>query len=88
MNNQKKRTQLQRTVQAFQEEPKTRMQVAKEIGIDRANVCWYIHDLRMRNNIAVIKVDHCPITNHRAEFLSKTDSNLIEEKKEKEPTLF
>lgn len=86
MTEQEQRTQLRKTYQSFKE-PKTRMQVARELGIDRGNICWLVDDLFESGNIAVVKVDRCPITNYKAQFLT-TDSDLIKEQRQKEPTLF
>ena len=51
-------------------------QVSVETGIDRANICWYVRWLRKRNQITVIKKDKCPITRHKAQYLS-TDPALL-----------
>lgn len=48
----------------------TRMQIANCLGIDRASVCYRIHDLRKRGVIWVVKKGFCPITGNRSEFLT------------------
>ena len=69
-------SQLRKVFKAFQEKPKTRLQVAEECGILRGNVCYYVRDLKHMKRIAVIKTDRDPITKHKAEFLS-TDRDLF-----------
>jgi len=54
--------QFQQTQVAFFSEPKTMMQAAKQVGIDRANVCWYVRDLRKEAAIWLIRKGICPIT--------------------------
>ena len=56
--------QFQQTQIAFFSEPKTMMQAARQINIDRGNVCWYIRDLRKANAIWITNVGRCPITKH------------------------
>lgn len=80
-------TQLQRTYHSFKERPKTRMQVSWETGINRANICWYVADLLKAKKIAVIKIDRCPVTKYKAQFLS-TDIHLIKKKRQKQSTFF
>ena len=54
--------QFQQTQVAFFSSPATMMQVAKAIGIDRANVCWYVRDLRKVGAIWLIRKGTCPVT--------------------------
>ena len=54
--------QLQQTQVAFFSEPKTMKQVSEQVGIDRANVCWYVRDFRMAGAIWLIRKGICPIT--------------------------
>ncbi len=73
--------QLKQTQLAFFPEPKTMMQVAREVGIDRANVCWYERDLRRAGAIWLVRIGRCPITHHpRVKFFT-TNPKLIESAK-------
>jgi len=54
--------QFQQTQVAFFSLPATMMQVAKAVGIDRANVCWYVRELRNAGAIWLIRKGTCPIT--------------------------
>ena len=54
--------QFQQTQVAFFSEPRTMMWTAKQVGIDRANVCWYVRDLRTAGAIWLIRKGKCPIT--------------------------
>ena len=56
--------QFNQTKAAFFSEPKTMMMAAKEINVDRSNICWYIRDLRKINAVWIVKVDKCPITGY------------------------
>lgn len=69
-------SQLKRTHDAFKT-PKTMLEVAHETGIERANICRYVRTMRMRCVIFVYKVGKCPITKHKACFLT-TDKSLIQ----------
>lgn len=58
----KKLDQLKQTQLAFYAEPVTMMEVARNVGIDRANVCWYVRDLRKAGVIWLIRKGICPVT--------------------------
>ena len=62
-------------------QPKTMLQVARETGIERANICWKVKDLRDEGRIYVIKRGLCPVSGARATFLC-TDPNLTVENSE------
>lgn len=66
--------ELHRTYLAFQEKPKTMLQVAKQLNIERASICWYVKKLKESNKIAIHRKGICPISKHRAGFLT-TDPN-------------
>lgn len=61
---------------SLKEAPKTMLMVARETGIERASVCWFVRDFRKNNRVQVHKVGYCPITKHRAAFLT-TDKALF-----------
>jgi len=65
--------QLQQTQLSFYEKPKTMMMVAREIGVDRANICWFMRDLRTNGAVWKIRVGRCPIT--RAEGVGFWSTN-------------
>jgi hypothetical protein len=81
MDNSTKRNQVRKTFLCLSEEPRTRLQVAEITGIRRANVCWYIRDFRKRNQVAVFKKGPCPVSKHKAEFLT-TDPDLFPDEME------
>lgn len=70
MNSETKKKQTQRTFDAFYEEPKTMLQVAKETGILRGNICRYVDYFRKHSKIVEVKQGKCPISNHKAAFYS------------------
>jgi len=55
-------------LKAFSKYPKTMLQVSKETGIYRANICRYISGFKKRNTIKLIRFGICPISKHRAGF--------------------
>ena len=63
-------TQEQRTFLSFQEYPKTMLQVSREIGIERGNICRYVGAFRKRDHVAVVRQGLCPITKFKAGFLT------------------
>ena len=70
---------LCKTYQALLKEPKTMLQVAKQLNIERASICWYVKKLRDSNKIAVYRKGLCPISLNRAGFLT-TDPNKFPKK--------
>lgn len=68
--------QKNKVFNALKESPKTMLMVARETGIERASVCWFVRDFRKNGLIQVHKVGFCPITKHRAAFLT-TDKSLF-----------
>ncbi len=62
--------QMQRVFTEFQKQPATMKMVSIETNIDRANICRYIRIWRKECRIFEIKKGICPITKHRAGFLT------------------
>jgi hypothetical protein len=56
--------QLQRVYSTLFARPMTMYEVALITGIERANVCRYVAELRKSNSIAVVRLGICPITRH------------------------
>jgi hypothetical protein len=54
--------QLQQTQLAFFSQPKTMMQVAKQVGVDRANTCRYVATMRKVGAIWLVRKGICPVT--------------------------
>jgi len=79
--------QLQKTQIEFFTSPKTMMQVAKSIGIDRANICWFVRDLRKSSAIWLVRKGTCPITRYPAVGFYTTNSKFVETQP-KQLTLF
>ena len=71
--------QYQRTFKAFQKTPATMLQVAKGTGILRANICRYVAQMRKAEKIAIVKKGKCPISKHKAGFLT-TNEKLFPKK--------
>ena len=82
MDSIKRQSQKVRVFQSLKEAPKTRLQVALELGILRGNVCYFIRDFRKAGRVAVFKKGKDPITGHKAEYLT-TDTALFPENNQK-----
>jgi hypothetical protein len=85
MKNSTKKVQTRKTFEAFGKEPKTMLQVAKETGILRGNICRYVASFRKLGKIVQVKQGTCPISKHSAAFFS-TDPKYFP--KETQPELF
>jgi hypothetical protein len=70
MNDSTKKIQTKRTFEAFKEQPKTMLEVAKETGILRGNICRYVAHFRKHRKIVEVKQGACPISHHKAKFYS------------------
>lgn len=69
-------SQLIKVFKELKNEPQTMLQVSVKTGILRANICRYIRALRKRKQVAVTKIGKCPISKHKAQFLT-TDKSLF-----------
>jgi hypothetical protein len=70
MKDSTKQIQTKRTFDAFQEKPKTMLEVAKETGILRGNICRYVAHFRKHGKIVEVKTGTCPVSKHSATFFS------------------
>lgn len=62
--------QTQAVYASFWERPKTMLEVSRETGILRANICRYVGKMRDHDQVAVARQGLCPISHHRAGFLT------------------
>jgi hypothetical protein len=62
--------QIKRVHASFWERPKTMLEVAKELGIERANICWFCKSFREGGNLYPVKMKVCSISKHWATALS------------------
>lgn len=62
--------QKRKVFNSFFAQPKTMLMVAIETGIERAGICRYVAALRKENRIHLVRKGICPITKHRAGFLT------------------
>ena len=76
MDQEQKKAQMELVFNAFRQEPKTMLQVSAETGIMRSNITRYVAWFRKRNKITEVERGTCPISKHRAVFLS-TDPRHI-----------
>ena len=63
-------SELQRVYESFFEQPKSRLQVAFDVGTFQGNICWHVRELRKCNKIAIAKKAHCKITGRLVEYLT------------------
>lgn len=74
--------QMKVVFRAFSERPKTMLMVTVETGVLRANICRYVAEWRKENRIDEVKKGLCPISKHRAGFLTTNPSLFIHTKTE------
>lgn len=77
--------QFQTVFAEFNRAPQTMKEVEVRTGIDRANICWYVRDMRKARTIARIAIGPCPITGHPKVGFYTTNPLLFPKS---EPTLF
>ena len=70
--------QLQQIQIAFFSHPKTMMQASRQVGIDRANTCRYVAEMRKAEAIWPIRKGICPITKHSGVVFYSTNSKYAE----------
>ena len=74
--------QLQKVYSTLFVRPMTRLEVAQLTGIERANVCRYVAELRKQNSVEVVRFGICPITKYnKVQFLT-TNPELFPQKKQ------
>lgn len=79
-NKDTKINQLQKVYSTLFVRPMTMLEVAQLTGIERANVCRYVAELRKQNNVEVVRLGVCPITKHsRVQFLTTNPSLFPQE---------
>lgn len=69
------KTQYDKVLAAFSE-PKTMLMVARETGIERANVCRYVATAIKLGSLFLVSYSFCAITFHVAGYYS-TDRTLV-----------
>ena len=79
--------QFQRTQIEFFRTPATMMQIAKTVGCDRANICWFVRDLRRADAIWVTRIGICPVTRHSRVKFWTTNPKFVESQPQ-QPKLF
>ena len=73
--------QLQKVYSTLFMRPMTRLEVAQLTGIERANVCRYVAELRKQNSVEVVRFGICPITKHsRVQFLTTNPESFPQKK--------
>ena len=74
--------QMTKVFRAFLERPKTMLEASIETNVLRANICRYVAEWRKENRIDEVKKGFCPISKHRAGFLTTNPSLFIHSKTE------
>lgn len=75
----KKKAQIQLTIDALKEAPATSMMLHKRTGILRANLTRYLKKLEEEGCVVVVKESPCKITGYRAKYYSSKESDLPKE---------
>lgn len=63
-------SQKQRVFKSLFQRPQTRLMVSNNTNTPLQNVCRYVADFRKDRAVYVVKVDRCPISEMKAEFIS------------------
>jgi len=71
------RAQKKTVFKAFQEHPKTMLQVANQTGIMRSNICRYVAKWKKADRIQVLYFGVCPVTGFKKVQFLTTDKNLF-----------
>lgn len=58
------KTQLRKVFEALKVKPMTMLEVARVVGIERGNICWYIDDLFESHKIALLRKRKCTVSKH------------------------
>lgn len=64
------KAQMETVFAAFYSRPQTMLMVSIQTGILRANICRYVAIWRKENRIRETQTTICPISKHRASFLT------------------
>jgi predicted transcriptional regulator len=70
-------SQLKNTYKALLSKPMTMLELAKCIGVERANICRYISMLLRENKIALINQRKCTISGHNNVYEYTANSDLF-----------
>lgn len=69
--------QSARILEGFSHNGKTMLQVARELRVERANVCWAVHDLREEGRIHLVRRGNCPISKSRAGYYTTNPNGWL-----------
>lgn len=56
--------------------PKTMLQVSRDTGIERSNICWFIRKERLAGRIYPMYKGYCPVSGYRAVFYTNSQQVL------------
>ncbi len=54
--------------EGFYELPQSMKMLSVRLGIDRANICWFVRQFRLSNRVGVAKKSKCAITKRIVNF--------------------
>jgi hypothetical protein len=63
-------TQQQKVFASLYKRPQTRLMVSRSTGVPIQNICRYVSTFRKNHTVFVVKIDACPISGMKAEYLS------------------
>lgn len=82
------KAQLKKVYDAFFEQPRTMLEVAKETKVMRSNICWYVREWRKHNKIVTLKKRKCSISGYPYVNELTTNPLLFVETDDNQLTLF
>ncbi len=74
MNPEVRQSQIVNVAEAFRKSPATMLMIARQTGIERANICRYVAEMRKADRIFLVRKGLCPITRHTANFLTTNEA--------------
>ena len=69
-----RQSQIQKVAEAFRNAPATMLMVARATGIERANICRYVAEMRKADRIFFVRKGYCQLTKHNANYLTTNET--------------
>jgi len=82
------KAQLKKVFDAFYEQPRTMLEVAKETNVMRSNICWYVREWRKSDKIGALKKRKCSISGYLYVYELTTNPRLFDEVDKDQLSLF
>jgi len=74
VNPEVRQSQIQKVAEAFRKAPATMLMIARQTGIERANICRYVAEMRKADQIFYVRKGYCQLTRHTANYLTTNEA--------------